>query len=171
MNESRFDTWTRRRFGLAAGGAAALLGLAAALPSPAGAKKQRRRKPKLKLNAFGCVDVGKPCRGKDAKCCSGICQGKKPKRGEKDKRTCAAHNTGGCGTHGDWCAGVDVPCGPNQGSFCFQTTGKAGFCAAGGPCVDCKKDKDCEATKGPGAACVVCALCPGSGTACFKAQA
>ena len=169
MDESRFDAWTRRRFGLSAVRAAAALFGLVSVGVPDGSRAKGRKK--LKRNSFGCVDVGKPCRGRDTQCCSGICQGKKPKRGEKDKSTCVAHNTGGCGTHGDWCAGVDVPCGPNQGNFCFQTTGKAGFCAAGGPCVDCKKDTDCEATKGPGAAPVVCALCPGSGTACFKANA
>lgn len=170
MDDSRFDAWTRRRFGLAAGGAAAaLLGRALLLPSPAGARKKSRKK--LELNSFGCVDVGKPCRGRDVKCCSGICQGKKPKKGEKDRSRCVAHHVLGCEADEDFCAGVIVMCGTN--GTCVRTTGKASFCGAGGPCQACRKDKDCEADHGPGAACTVCPHCDGingsSGTGCVPA--
>lgn len=174
MDDSRFDAWTRRRFGLAAGGAAAsLLGLAAALPSPTSAKKNKKKR--LKLNSFGCVDVGRPCRGKDAKCCSGRCQGKKPKRGEKDTSTCVAHHVGACRVSADICAGPPpLPsCGTN--GYCFRTTGKASFCGdiddvTFSPCSGCAKDSDCIADFGPAAACVLCAgNCAGADTVCIPA--
>ena len=56
--------------------AAALGGLVTLGVLPTGAKKGKTKKPKP--NAFGCLNVGQKCRGKDSKCCSGICQGKKP---------------------------------------------------------------------------------------------
>jgi hypothetical protein len=59
------------------------------------------------------------------------------------------------------------PCG--TGGVCYQTTGQASFCAEFGTCSACKKDADCEASHGPGAACAVCATCPG-GTLCAKAD-
>ena len=178
MDDTRFDAWTRRRFGLAAGGAAvSLLGLAAGLPSPTGAKKTKKKR--AKHNRFGCVDVGKPCRGKDAKCCSGRCQGKKPKRGEKDASRCVAHHVGGCRTSEDICTGPPAlpsspeACGAN--GHCFRTTGKASFCGdddgiAFSPCSGCAKDADCVADFGPAAACVVCAgECVGPDTVCIPA--
>jgi hypothetical protein len=112
-------------------------------------------KKKPKLNEFGCVNVGKACRGKDALCCSGICQGKKPKKGKQDKSKCLAHNTGGCQAGEDWCVGVNVSCGTPNG-LCFQTTGRASFCGAASLSCGCTKDEECEAVKGPGAACIVC---------------
>ena len=150
-------------------------------------KKQRNKKPKL--NAFGCLNVGQKCRGKDSKCCSGICQGKKPKKGEKDKSTCVAHNEGPCTADRSVCATGSPAslCGPE--AVCLATTGNAGFCAnvAGNSfsqeanCRVCGKDTDCEAAGfGQGAACVLlnqgfCATpdtnCAGvngsSGTACL----
>src|SRR5262245_17883221 len=56
-------------------------------------KGKRKRKP-LALNEFGCVNVGGVCRGKNRVCCSGHCQGKKPKPGQRDRRRCVAHDTG-----------------------------------------------------------------------------
>ncbi|MGH2615730.1 MAG: hypothetical protein ACRDJC_10860 [Thermomicrobiales bacterium] len=174
MKPTHFDRLTQMlssgasRRGLLRGLAAAS-GLAALhAPGATEAKNKHKNKKKLKLNSFGCVDVGKPCRGKDAKCCSGICQGEKPRQGEKDRSTCVAHHVGGCQADQDFCAGVIVMCGTNGG--CVRTTGKASFCGGGGPCVACRKDKDCEADHGPGAACTVCPHCDGingsKGTGC-----
>jgi hypothetical protein len=60
-----------------------VLGLgAASFPDVLQAKMKRK---KLKHNQFGCVEVGNACRGNCANCCSGICQGKKPKKGRKTK--------------------------------------------------------------------------------------
>jgi hypothetical protein len=162
MDEIRFDRFARSladkpsRRGVLRG-LAATMGLAVVhFQSSVEAKTKRKRKKKLILNAFGCVDVGGKCRGKDANCCSGICQGKKPKKGKKDKSTCVAHNVGECQAGQDFCAGNGVLCGTE--AACFRTTGKASFCGAliGGDCRVCSRDSDCEAEFGPGAACVVC---------------
>jgi hypothetical protein len=109
----------------------------------------RRRKRKVKLNKFGCIDVGGKCYGKDARCCSGICEGS----GKQSR--CRAHHQGTC-TADDSSCPEQVPCG--SGGECYRTTGKAGFCAQEGlcDCAPCAKDKDCEAQFGEGAACIVC---------------
>ncbi|MGH2617078.1 MAG: hypothetical protein ACRDJC_17740, partial [Thermomicrobiales bacterium] len=95
------------------------LGLAAIrLPNVAAAKKKRRKVKKARPNAFGCLEVGDPCKTAD-QCCSGICQGKKPKKGKKDKSKCIAHNVGECGVGQDSCTAEDFPCGNN--GFCYHT--------------------------------------------------
>jgi hypothetical protein len=148
---------------------AAALVLSAARPSTtAGAKGKKKPTP----NSYGCLNVGQPCRGKDALCCSGLCQGQKPKKGKRDKRKCAARNTGGCTAAQDSCmVEKNVPCMSN--GVCTQTTGEAPFCArlGVGECTACTKDADCELW-GPGAACIVCPFaCPQTTTACFAAAA
>ncbi len=63
------------------------------LPGIVDAKKHRKKKgkkkrktepqpqlPPLVFNQFGCIEVGQPCRGDSALCCSGICQGAAPNR-------------------------------------------------------------------------------------------
>jgi hypothetical protein len=165
MNSICFDAWTRRHIGLAAAGALATRWSAVGL-TPTRAKKQ-----KLKRNEFGCVNVGGKCRGKDANCCSNICQGKKPKQGKKDKSHCVAHDEQGCsaGQAGDSCGGADVLCTTSAGTdgVCETTTGNAGYCASDGSCFPCQKDRDCQSQSqfGPRAACARCATCPG-GTIC-----
>jgi hypothetical protein len=123
---------------------------------PVSVAKNRRHKPKK--NEFGCLNVGKPCNGKNHKCCSGICKGKRPKKGKKDKSKCVAHNVAGCQVGQDGCLNLDAACG--IAGLCYRTTGKAGFCGTSGSCTGCKKDTECEAEHGPGAACVVCPGCP-----------
>jgi hypothetical protein len=131
----------------------------------AAAKNKRNKRKKLKKNAFGCVNVGGRCRGKNAACCSGICQGKKPKKGEKDTSRCVAHNVLDCPAGANSCQGLPVACGTN--GLCNQTTGRASYCGRGGTCFACTKDVDCAPVEGPGAACVVCPLlCPEPGTFC-----
>lgn len=135
-------------------------------------KKKKNRKPET--NAFGCLNVGQHCNGNDSSCCSGVCDGKKPKKGKKDKSTCVAHNVGPCQDAFDICAGVAVPCSVGDLGGCFKTTGNAPFCGAGDtPCVPCKRDTDCVALGfGVGAACVVCNfLCAAEsgGTMCIAA--
>jgi hypothetical protein len=71
MNDSRFDIWTRRRFGLAAGGALAAL---ARLASPEDADgKKDKEKNKSKKRKKRCRKVGQVCRqsGKRKQCCTG----------------------------------------------------------------------------------------------------
>jgi hypothetical protein len=140
----------------------------AAWPPPESGRAKRKRKPPLRLNAFGCVDVGQPCRGSDANCCSGICQGKKPKKGEKDKSRCIAHDTGGCPAGYAPCSTPHVSCTTQAGAdgFCATTTGNAGYCTTGtgGECFPCAKDADCREVCGPAAACIACQGCEGGGT-------
>lgn len=153
MDANRFDAFTRaltaspsRRRVVRALATAALT--KAALLGP-GASVARKRKRKIKTNQFGCIDVGEKCYGKDARCCSGICAGS----GKRSK--CAAHNEGPC-TRDDNSCPESVNCG--LGGNCYRTTGKAGFCGDPGlcDCGPCRKDKDCEAEFGPGAACILC---------------
>ncbi len=66
--------------------AAAGLGLGGARRPDATAKKRRR---KVRRNAFGCVSAGEFCKHA-GQCCSGVC------RGKKGKKRCRAHDTGGC---------------------------------------------------------------------------
>lgn len=154
---------------------AALVGIlpAWALPLPLAtlAKKKKRKKNKPKKNEFGCLNVGKHCNGKDSKCCSGICDGKKPKKGKKDKSKCVGHDASTCRPGFDLCLGVFAIC--SGAGVCTTTTGNAPFCAGGsGTCTLCSRDTDCEAAGfGPGAACVVCnSECPDTGgTVCFAA--
>ncbi len=97
MDGLRFDAWTRRRFGLAAGGAVAtLLGLLGSGTDDAKAKKKRCRKlgklctqggkKKCCGNRFCarpftftaadrcCKGGGEPCTGdEDPTCCTGVC--------------------------------------------------------------------------------------------------
>lgn len=111
-----------------------------------------------------CLDVGKPCGGNGSKCCSGVCKGKKPKKGKRDRSKCVAHNTGGCTAERSFClVGDDASkcaIGLQEGT-CVATTGNAGFCAAPDGslqqhCRVCAKDKDCEKLGfGRGAACVI----------------
>jgi hypothetical protein len=139
-----------------------------ATPAPATAKGKKKPTP----NAYGCLSVGQPCRGNDTLCCSGLCHGKKPKKGKRDKRKCAARNSGGCTAAQDSCmVEKNVPCMSN--GVCTQTTGDAPFCSrlGVGECVACTKDADCVLW-GPGAACIVCPFaCPQTTTACFAAAA
>lgn len=164
LTRSLTDRASRRRF---VGGLATAFGLGATEPftrvSIAKKGKRKRKKKPLQLNTFGCVDVGGKCRGNNAHCCSGICQGKKPKKGKKDRSQCVAHNVGTCLVEQDSCGGPVVPCGgPN--TACFRTTGKASFCAGGGgDCLACTKDAECEPFLGPGAACIVCFSCAQTG--------
>ena len=160
--------WTRRRFGLTAGGLAASV---TRLRSPADAAATKKRKKPLRRNAFGCVDVGEKCRGADSVCCSGICQGKKPKKGQKDTSRCIAHDAGICqpGQGSTFCGGsVFESCESSTGEpgECETTTGKVGYCVRSQIlCSPCAKDADCVPQCGADAACIRCVGC-GAGTAC-----
>jgi hypothetical protein len=124
-------------------------------------KNKKKRQPPP-FNAFGCLDVEQPCRGNSDLCCSGICEGPKPKKGQKDTSRCVAHNAGFCSAASDSCRqGSDVRCsGSNPECACTLTTGNAGFCLDFTTSVDslcrfCNKDTDCQAEFGPGSACLV----------------
>jgi hypothetical protein len=114
----------------------------------------------------GCVDVGKACAGKDGNCCSNICQGKKPKKGKKDKSRCVAHHIGNCTPARNVCQTEDLEvsdCNVQLDDvFCTQTTGKAGFCAdfSVATCLPCTKDGDCNSSH------TACVDLSGSGENC-----
>jgi hypothetical protein len=197
MDQHYFEAWTRTltsvpsRRDLLRGLAGAGLGLAALrLPDAAEAKKRHKKKkhkkikksqPQPVINQFGCLDVGQPCRGGSANCCSGICQGIAPKKRKSDTSTCVEHNAGICTPQYDSCAaGVSVSChASNESCYCTMTTGNAPFCGdfttTSGVeelCRVCSEDTDCQAELGPGAACVLLAdactaICAATGrTAC-----
>lgn len=174
MDSRRFDAIVRafvvsrgpRRtlFAGFVGGALVVAGADLRDGSAAGKRKQR-----LKRNRYGCVPVGKACRGKDNVCCSGICRGEKPKKGDKDTSRCVAHDAGGCaaGQHPGICGGEDVECTTTnlEAGRCGTTTGNAGYCyrAISLDPAPCRRDADCQEGRA-GAACI---RCPSSaGTRC-----
>jgi hypothetical protein len=180
MHGTRFDRLTR---GLAetATRRGILVGLATlgqvTVGLPVVAKKSKIKK--LKRNEFGCVDVGGKCRGNSANCCSGVCEGKKPKKDKKDRSRCVAHDAGaGCqtGQQTTFCRSGEVTltssnCTSSAGSpgLCQTTTGNAPYCTASSTCFQCNKDTECETVCGQGAACVRCVGCDETGgTACVS---
>jgi hypothetical protein len=168
---------SRRQFGTAL---AVLAAGAATWAERAPAKQGKKRKKKLKLNQFGCVNVGGKCRGKDGVCCSGICEGKKPKKRKRDKSHCVGHDARTCppGQTPSVCSqvGLDVPCTTGAGlpGHCATTTGEAAYCAFEVKCFACQKDADCIPFCGPQAACILCTpecLDGGLTTACVGPRA
>lgn len=156
MDADRFDALARTLNGAASSRRTAVAGLAA-LGLAAGHVPARatRRRRKVRRNAFGCVNVGRFCRSAD-QCCSGIC------RGNKGKRKCRAHDTGGCALADNFCAGGNGnDCAP--GCVCNVTTGKAPHCGPTVfcPAAECQRDADCGE---PGAACIPPVNCQGCGT-------
>lgn len=189
----------RSRRGLLAGLTSGLLGsLPLSLGCEVAAAKNKKKKGKKKkkpspplppssppqsppaFNAFGCIDVGQPCRGNSSLCCSGVCEGAAPAPGQPDASVCVAHNAGICFADSDICSvSAPVACKPGKSNCtCMLTTGNAGFCAeiihAEESCRLCSTDADCQAEFGAGAACVVLggactAICSATGrTACLR---
>lgn len=170
MDGTAFDRWTRRQMARATGGlVAVLLGTMSTPPTIDAGKRNRHNKrkgQKLERNRFGCVNVGGGCRGRDNVCCSGICEGKKPKRGEPDRSRCVAHHQGPCSPAHHACADDEpTACHPDLPYFCYRTTGNAGCCGwnPAPACFSCRTDADCHQVFGDGAACAVCPSCPDGG--------
>lgn len=168
MHDDRFDFFTRSltftdgatRRGIFSEIAAALA-LGSILPRVAEAKQSSRknrktRKKPLVFNAFGCIDVGQRCRGSGANCCSGICNGRKPKKGERDKSRCVAHDTGECTATDRKCASGPCTTTVGRAGGCTTTTGNAPYCADLISGFPCSRDADCQPYCGPLAACIVC---------------
>ena len=66
MDDSRFDAWTRRRFGLAAGGAAVSL-FGRGGNQDVGARKKRKKKKRPAQDT--CAALGQPCDPGNRACC------------------------------------------------------------------------------------------------------
>lgn len=171
MNHARFDALVRslgvgamsRR--TLARGLTVTATVAALTPwhaDPSAAKKRKKGKKKPKVNRFGCRNVGVACSSAN-QCCSGICAGRggQGKNGKRRKKTCRAHDTGGCRADLESCsANRDITCTTTTGEdgFCHITTGNAPYCAFDGLDAECTNDEDCIELCGPLAACNVCAV-------------
>lgn len=175
MDGFRFDALVRsltarlsRR--MAMRGLFAVAGLDPARAATIVSARKRGTRPQRR-NAFGCVPVGRPCRGKDGVCCSGMCDGRRPRKGGKDRSRCVGHDGGSCasGQRDAFCGGTTVNCTTSSGftlGTCNTTTGDAGYCAQFLFCEPCRKDADCQPAYGPRSACALCGTgCP-TGTAC-----
>lgn len=171
MDGSPFDDFARSWRGTASRRSvlAGFAAVAAASLPVSGVARKRKQKPQP--NAYGCLELGQKCGGNHALCCSGSSQGKRPKKGKPDRRRCVGHNALTCQAEQDSCLQGNQTCGTN--GLCLHTTGKSSYCGTSGICAVCQRDADCEALRGPGAACVICtAACPGTGgTACYAAAA
>jgi hypothetical protein len=168
MNPARFDALVRSLGGSAISRRTLARGLtvtatAAALSpwhaDPSAARKRKKGNKKPKVNRFGCRSVGVAC-SSASQCCSGICERArgKSKNGQKRKKTCRAHDTGGCRVEQDSCSGEFFSCTAANGAdgFCHVTTGNAPYCGVSSTTFDCTKDEDCIDLCGLEAACVVC---------------
>jgi hypothetical protein len=136
MINSRFDAWTRRRFGLATGGAlAAALGLAAIDVAEAKKKKRKKRcrrinqsckedskkkrcckdlrcdEGKVVLSSLSCCRYFQARCDSEIECCTSFkCQ---PAVGLAGNRCCGALGVS-CEEHADCCAGDGVICGSDH---------------------------------------------------------
>ncbi len=166
MNATRFDHLARALTGVssrrrllegltgAAGGLASMR-----LRDIADARNRRPPKKLPNLGPFGCQKVGGRCNGKNGLCCSGLCVGKTPKAGEKDRSHCVARNTSAeCGPDHDHCDAT-VTCTTSAGNpgECAFTTGRGGYCFdIDQSNLSCRRDPECQQVLGASAACVWC---------------
>ena len=150
MDGSRFDALTRSLTGSASSRRQLLTGLAG---SALGMLVAALRFAPAEASHFGCRHWKDDCRF-NSQCCSGVC------RGPKGKKTCRAHDRGGCALIDNFCAfGQNNLCGGGA-CTCNNTTGKAPHCGADAfcPAVECQRDADCGE---PGAACIPAGGCIG----------
>lgn len=96
MDGSRFDAWTRRGFGLAAGGlAGSLLAQTGILDTEAKKKKKKKKCPKCREFAETCS-----ADGKDACCCGLNCRPV-----DSTGSFCCRAGSTPCSTSGECCSG------------------------------------------------------------------
>lgn len=119
MEESRFDAWTRRRFGLALGGGLAALGLGARGGTVAGKKKKKR-----------CRKLKQACQSgnRNRKCCNGLTCGESVAIPEGAH--CCRKAQGICSDASECCS----PALCDDGKCCFLED--AGPCTEDGDCCD-----------------------------------
>lgn len=141
MDGSRFDAWTRRGFGLAAGGVAGTLLAQAGLVGTEAKKKKKKKKkqcPELPV----CRGFGASCTTDGTRsCCCGLdCR----PAGMSGNACCRAAGTA-CTTSGECCSTAPNAC---TGGFCFcKTNGQP--CTSNGQCCSFR----CGAT-GTGPTCL-----------------
>jgi hypothetical protein len=125
MDGSRFDAWTRRQFGLAAGGlAGSLLTLAGLVDAEAKKKGKKKKKKKCKKAGTGCNP-----NSKKRKCC------------KKQNLTCAP--IPGLGGN-RCCKGLAQPCAATAeccSGFCLDGFCEPEFCKEIG--AGCGSNPDC----------------------------
>jgi hypothetical protein len=158
MNDTRFDDWTRRRFGLVAGGGLVALLVAGHLDEVAARKRQRKRKRRRQPKPT-CAGAGNSCAESDPDCCAGLeCGFITP---GSDEATC-------CRPDGAPCTPETACCSTNcdaETETCATCRGRP--CDAGRPCcalLECE-DGFCGGCAAPGRPCVFPThpCCPGSG--------
>lgn len=137
MDGSRFDSWTRRRFGLLAGGLAATL-FGGTPPQAVGAKKKKKRKHKKQATCALLGDVCSPTSSPIC-CVSLACKSVAALGGD---RCCKDIIGTPCAAPTECCSGIclDRECQPDIckeiGQFCGTATDccsrncNAGLCAA-----------------------------------------
>jgi hypothetical protein len=155
VDAERFDTWARRRFGWAAGGALAALTSFGRDGAEARRKKGKKRKKRCrKLRQLCRLDGGKRCCApmacaeetadpevsaccryiqttceSDNQCCIGLrCRKAVESRGD---RCCLPLDLAGCAEDADCCAGDGVTCDTATGNCCRQAQAT---CAASDEC-------------------------------------
>ena len=132
MDGPRFDAWTRRRFGLLAGGlAAGLLRLSAADPADA---RKRKKKPRCRPLRFECND-----KNRHKRCCPGLFCAEVEGLGDAD-RCCQAYRSP-CRDDSECCgfAECEVITGLDNDERCCGDEG--------GPCgakLDCCGNLACD---------------------------
>lgn len=151
MNDARFDAWTRRRFGLAAGGLAAALIPVIAVPDAAARKRKKKR----------CVRPGNPCRKsrRARRCCDGLaCAVTVDPSGRfcchRQRQTPCATDRECCGRKMHCSDRNDDPGPP------FRCCGSIG--ASCGSLQDCCGALACDASADPQLAGLRCCLPPGA---------
>jgi hypothetical protein len=117
MDGSQFDVWTRRGFGLAAGGLSAALLSMTGLPE-AMAKKKHKKKKK-------CVKFGETCSPTGKACCD--CAACGPGL-DSVGSVCCTPGGAACTSDGDCCSGQCL------GDFCFGKS-NGNPCSADAQCL------------------------------------
>ncbi|MGH2616577.1 MAG: hypothetical protein ACRDJC_15155, partial [Thermomicrobiales bacterium] len=142
MTNSRFDIWTRRRFGLAMGG---IVASALSLPLGGGAKARKKKKKRKKR----CLRVNQPCRdgSKKKRCCKNLrCD--EAKIISPTGLGCCRHFQARCESEIECCSSfkcqnvVGLPgnrCCTPLGTFCYEL----GDCCAA-PGVRCDDNTCCR---------------------------
>jgi hypothetical protein len=131
MDGMEFDAWTRRRFGVAAGGlAASLLALAGAIDTDAGKRKRKRRRKRKKR----CKPLGAGCKQNGKKrCCKTLAC-------EEGANRCCRKLRAICANEAECCGNLEC-------SAIAGLSGKRCCVAFGSPCTtsdDCCDGRVCN---------------------------